>query len=128
MANYIEDSNLKLDWAMPFQRTGKFPLDRSSMFSSYEDAVKYAKGDITDPDERELCGSSYIGQLICVYENDEVIYYKINADRTLSSINSYVSATDEEILQILIDSNMIMPLVNEDGAILVDSSNTYLVI
>ena len=39
MANYIEDFNSKLDWAMPFQRTGKFPLDRSSMFDSYEDAV-----------------------------------------------------------------------------------------
>lgn len=87
MADYIEDSSIKLDWAMPFQRTGKFPLDRSSMFYSYADAVKYAKGDTSDPDERGLCGSSYIGQQICVYENDTVTYYKIDADRTLSSID-----------------------------------------
>ena len=33
MASYIEDKSAiaKLDWAMSFQRTGKFPLDRSSM-------------------------------------------------------------------------------------------------
>ena len=27
MANYTETFNAKLDWAMPFQRTGNFPLD-----------------------------------------------------------------------------------------------------
>ncbi len=88
MANYEESTNIKLDWAMPFQRTGKFPLDRSSMFSSLADAIKYAKGDTSDPDSRELCGSSYIGQQICVYENDEVNYYKIDADRTLKSLSN----------------------------------------
>lgn len=91
MADYIENSSVKLDFAMPFQRTGKFPLDRSSMFSSYADAVKYAKGDISDPDERGLCGSSYIGQQICVYENNTVTYYKIDADRTLTNITLDIS-------------------------------------
>lgn len=88
MANYEESTNIKLDWAMPFMRTGKFPLDRSSMFSSYDDAVKYAKGDTSDPDSRGLCGSSYIGQQICVYENDEVKLYIIDHDRTLKTANS----------------------------------------
>ena len=85
MANYNEESSVKLDFAMPFQRTGKFPLDRSSMFSSLADAVKYAKGDTSDPDSRGLCGSSYIGQQICVYENDEVKLYIIDQDRTLKT-------------------------------------------
>lgn len=88
MANYEESTNIKLDWAMPMQRTGKFPLDRSSMFSSYNDAVKYAKGDTSDPDSRGLCGSSYIGQQICVYENDEVKLYVIDQDRALKNSNS----------------------------------------
>ncbi len=88
MANYNEESSVKLDFAMPFQRTGKFPLDRSSMFSSYDDAVKYAKGDTSDPDSRGLCGSSYIGQQICVYENDEVKLYVIDQNRTLKSIEN----------------------------------------
>ena len=43
----VRNFNSKLDWAMPFQRTGKFPLDRSSIFSSYADALKYA-GSVTD--------------------------------------------------------------------------------
>lgn len=95
MANYEESTNIKLDWAMPFMRTGKFPLDRSSMFSSYEDAVKYAKGDTSDPDSRGLCGSSYIGQQICVYENDEVKLYVIDQDRALKVISD--NGHDEEI-------------------------------
>ena len=45
MADYIENFASKLDFAMPFQRTGKFPLDRTDLFSSYADAVKYAAGD-----------------------------------------------------------------------------------
>ena len=32
MANYKENFASKLDWAMPFQRTGAFPLDRSNLF------------------------------------------------------------------------------------------------
>ena len=43
MSDYVENFTSKLDWAKPFQRTGAFPLDRSDLFSSYEDALKYAK-------------------------------------------------------------------------------------
>ena len=88
MANYNEIFLSKLDWAMPFQRTGKFPLDRTDLFDSYDDAVKYAKGDTTDPDSRELCGTSYVGQTITVYEDDKVISYQIQADRTLKKVGS----------------------------------------
>jgi hypothetical protein len=72
MADYIENFASKLDFAMPFQRTGKFPLDRTDLFSSYADAVKYAAGDTADPDSRALCGTSYVGQVITVFENDVV--------------------------------------------------------
>jgi hypothetical protein len=54
----------KLDWAFPFQRTGAFPIDRSSIFSSLTDAKNYAKGvaDGEKPlDERGLAGTSYVG-------------------------------------------------------------------
>lgn len=86
MANYTETFNSKLDWAMPFQRTGNFPLDRTDLFSSYADAVKYAAGDTSDPDSRALCGTSYVGQVITVFENDVVTVYKIEADRSLSEV------------------------------------------
>ena len=89
MADYILDvvnQNVKLDWAMPFQRTGAFPLDRSSIFSSYADAVKYAAG--AGDDERGLGGTSYVGQTISVYNNDSVILYIIEADRSLKEVGS----------------------------------------
>lgn len=69
MAEYIHDvlnQTSKLDWAFPFQRTGAFPLDRSILFSSLADATAYALGDGSD--ERELGGTSYVGQIISVYE------------------------------------------------------------
>ena len=69
MASYQEVFTSKLDWAMPFQRTGKFPLDRSSIFSSYADAIAYAKQD--ESDSRKLGGTSYVGQIIAVYGNDQ---------------------------------------------------------
>lgn len=132
MANYEESTNIKLDWAMPLQRTGKFPLDRSSMFSSYEDAVKYAKGDTSDPDSRGLCGSSYIGQQICVYENDEVKLYVIDQDRAIKAINdngtlvvTFTGSSDnikadhtiDEILQASQDGKNIIGFWNMSGGI-----------
>ena len=98
MASYIETFASKLDWAMPFQRTGTFPLDRTSMFDSYADAVKYAKGNIGDPDKRELCGTSYIGQVISVYENDTVKVYKIAADRSLSEVGTATEGDNKSII------------------------------
>lgn len=83
--NVIEQGS-KLDWAMPFQRTGAFPLDRSSVFSSYADAVKYAAG--AGDDERGLGGTSYVGQTISVYNDGSVTLYIIEADRSLKEVGS----------------------------------------
>lgn len=88
MANYTENFSSKLDWAMPFQRTGAFPIDRTSLFGSYADAVKYAAGNADDPDSRGLCGSSYVGQTITVFENNVIDQYTIQADRTLKKVGS----------------------------------------
>lgn len=95
MADYILDvlkETNKLDWAMPFQRTGAFPLDRSALFSSLADANKYAAGDGTD--ERALGGASYVGQIISVYEAGDVGAYVIAADRSLVKLAS-TSATGD---------------------------------
>lgn len=98
MANYTETFTSKLDWAMPFQRTGKFPLDRTDLFSSYDDAVKYAAGNTADPDSRGLCGTSYIGQIITVYENDAVTCYKIDPGRRLKEVGSATVGDDASIV------------------------------
>ena len=77
MAEYILDvmsQTSKLDWAFPFQRTGAFPIDRSTVFSSLADAQNYALG-VNEgeeaKDERKLGGTSYVGQIISVYEAAE---------------------------------------------------------
>lgn len=98
MSDYILDvksQTSKVDWAFPFQRTGPFPLDRSSVFSSLEDAQKYASG---AADERQLSGSSYIGQIISVYtiENEvpTVGAYIISPARTLMKLAATTASGD----------------------------------
>ena len=66
---YIENINSILKWGNSFQRQFDFPLDRSSLHSSYEDAVAYAKGDGSD--SRNLGEQAYIGQTITVWGLNE---------------------------------------------------------
>lgn len=117
MANYSEIFSKSLDWQMPFARTGRFPLDRTDLFSTYDDAVKYAKGDDADPDSRGLQGTSYVGQIITVYENDIVTVYKITAQRTLEVVGKpYVLpvATTETLGGIKVGAGL---AITEDGTL-----------
>lgn len=95
MAEYILDvttQTSKLDWAFPFQRTGAFPLDRSILFSSLADAKAYAKGDGSDA--RALGGTSYVGQIISVYDENEATAYIITAARGLMKLAATTSTGD----------------------------------
>jgi hypothetical protein len=82
--NYIENLESRIDLNNTFQRVFPQPIDRSSIFGSFTDAQKYAKGDGTD--DRKLGGSSYIGQIITVYERDAVNTYCITPNRQLKKI------------------------------------------
>lgn len=100
MSEYIFDvvnQTSKLDWAFAFQRTGAFPLDRSSLFSSYSDAEAYARGDKSDA--RELGGASYVGQPVSIYdvETNTVSLYIIEADRSLKAVGSAPLGDDATI-------------------------------
>jgi len=109
MASYVESFASKLDWAMPFQRTGAFPIDRTDLFSSLADAKKYAKGNVNDPDSRGLAGSSYIGQIITVYENDLVTVYKIDPNRDISPVSNSFElkpATDQVLGGIIVGAGL----------------------
>lgn len=89
MANYI-DSNFKfLGFPMGFQRDLGFALDRSEIFDSYEDAVKYATGTLVEAekDKRKLSPTSYVGQKISVVTDTEVSVYVIDTDRTLRRLD-----------------------------------------
>ena len=94
MAEYILDvlnQTSKLDWAFPFQRTGAFPLDRSAVFSSLADAQAYAVGDGSD--ERELGGTSYVGQIISVYE-------AAAGENGVASTNAYIITPERGLLKL----------------------------
>ena len=75
MASYIEIFKSKLNWANVLQRTAPVPLDRTDLFSSLADATAYARGDGSD--SRGLGGTSFVGQVLTVYENGEVNVYVI---------------------------------------------------
>ena len=83
MASYVENMSSKMGWDNVLQRGFPQPLDRSSIFSSLTDATAYASG---GNDSRGLSQTSYIGQIITVFENDAVEVYKINAKRELEPV------------------------------------------
>lgn len=96
MANYI-DSNFKfLGFPQGFQRDLGFALDRSEVFDSYEDAVKYATGTLVDAekDKRKLAPTSYVGQKISVVTDSEVAVYVIDTDRTLRRLDVQAVTVD----------------------------------
>ena len=66
---YTENINSILKWGNAFQRQFGIPLDRSSLHTSYADALAYAKGDGSD--ERGLGKEAYIGQIITVWGLNE---------------------------------------------------------
>lgn len=106
MSEYIFDvvsQTSKLDWAYAFQRTGAFPLDRTSLFSSLADAEAYAKGD--ESDARKVGGVSYVGQPVSVYDadNNSVALYIIDADRSLKEVGSASLAADDSSIEIIND-------------------------
>lgn len=133
MSDYILDvksQTSKVDWAFPFQRTGPFPLDRSSIFSSLEDAQKYANG---AADERQLGGSSYVGQIISVYtiENEvpTVGAYIISPARTLMKLAATTASGDlsDDIIRLeqLINEKASTSYVNQELGKKANSDNVY---
>lgn len=101
MAEYILDvksQTSKLDWAFPFQRTGAFPIDRSALFSSLEDAQKYALGDGSD--ERELGGTAYVGQVISVYEAAVEANEEEGIVGVPASVNAYIITPSRGLLKL----------------------------
>ncbi len=66
---YIENIKSIMQWGNSFERQGNFPLDRTDLHISYDDAVLYAKGDASD--SRKLGKLAYIGQTITVWGLNE---------------------------------------------------------
>ena len=96
MANYVDSNFNFLGFPMGFQRDLGFALDRSEIFDSYEDAVKYATGTLVDAekDKRKLAPTSYVGQKISVVTADSVAVYVIDTDRTLRRLDVQAVTVD----------------------------------
>lgn len=133
---YIENFASKLDWSMPFQRTGKFPLDRTSIFESYADALAYAKQDGSD--KRVLGGTSYVGQIVAVYglpesgTVEEVAAYIITAVGESASLMKLAQTTatgdfskDIQALQTALSALEVRVKALEDKPSVVDTDTTY---
>lgn len=58
----------EMEWKVPFKRDNAFPLDRSSIFTSKEEAENYIRATVTNPHSK---GVPYIGQTIAVSYIDE---------------------------------------------------------
>lgn len=106
MAEYILDvksQTSKLDWAFPFQRTGAFPIDRSAVFSSLIDAQNYAlgAGDGEEAkDERKLGGTSYVGQVISVYEAAIEADEENGIEASPASVNAYIITPTRSLMKL----------------------------
>ena len=90
-----------MDWAFPFHRTGAFPIDETSIFTTFEDARLYAIG---GSDTRTDSGTAYYGQIISVAtESGDVKVYKIVPTSTnptgLSEIGSAGSVTVVDVVE-----------------------------
>jgi uncharacterized protein YjbJ (UPF0337 family) len=66
---YVENIKSIMQWGNSFERQSNFPLDRTDLHISYDDAVLYAKGDGSD--SRGLGKLAYIGQTITVWGLNE---------------------------------------------------------
>lgn len=101
------------DVGKPFQRTGKFPLDVSSIFFSFDDAEKYAECGKTGiiKDSRRLGKTAYQGQIISVVENGSVKIYKIDYNWALKYIGEGSGEGGETTFDI----------VDDDGNIIVNA-------
>lgn len=70
-----------------FERQGKFPLDKSTIFNSLEEAAQYAE------DGRWNNSSAYVGQLISVIDKDhnKTTVFTISPDWKLEGLTSTIS-------------------------------------
>lgn len=107
------------------KRNGAWPLDMSALFLSVNDAIKYARGDIQDLDERKLGLQAYAGQIIGVKagtigsgDNETGLYdaYIIQGDGTIKKLSgSENNPPEEKIIESSI-VNVIIP--NGEGSTL----------
>lgn len=82
---YNEVVERQILWKAPFKRNNAFPLDRSSIFTSYGEMEEYAKSTKENPHSK---GVPYVGQVVVVSDNNGVKVYSIETVGENPSFNS----------------------------------------
>lgn len=77
------------------KREKNLPLDYSSIFNSYVDAIRYINGTRSVHDERNLYKTCYVGQLISVYEDGVVHTYKVVESLTEGGMRDLAEITEQ---------------------------------
>ena len=80
MKQYTESAKKQMEWKVPFRRDDAFPLDRSTIFTSYEELLEYAssyRDEYNETERPHSKGIPYVGQVVTVSTNTGVTVYKI---------------------------------------------------
>ena len=141
---YVENIKSIMQWGNSFERQSNFPLDRTDLHISYDDAVLYAKGDGSD--SRGLGKLAYIGQTITVWGvnekgKDGVWVYSLiphtpanEEDKTLADLqpvgtgaapetsNNYTSAVE---LSADLTAGQLIYVNNEEDVTVGEATQTY---
>ena len=91
----------KIDWPGALQRSDVFPIDRSSVFSSIEDAQLYITGVAND--SRGLGATSYAGQIISVYDENNKQIHPYLVQVLLDADGNVIGRTLKELV---VESNL----------------------
>ena len=108
----------EMEWKVPFKRDNAFPLDRSSIFTSKEEAENYIRATVTNPHSK---GVPYIGQTIAVsYINEETSeeyldIYKVTKTGERATMSPIIDLGDS----LYYDNN------NKLGIKIVDTNTSY---
>ncbi len=111
---YTEVVDKQILWKAPFKRDEAFPLDRSSLFTSYEEMEDYAKATKENPHSK---GVPYVGQVVAVSDANGVKVYSIENVGETPSFKSLEAQYSEGLGIDINDNNEItVKIANSDDA------------
>ena len=111
---YTEVVDKQILWKAPFKRDEAFPLDRSSVFTSYDEMEDYAKATKENPHSK---GIPYVGQVVAVSDANGVKVYSIENVGETPSFKSLEAQYSEGLGIDINDNNEItVKIANPDDA------------
>lgn len=97
MAGYTPITNV-LDFQKSFNPAGGFPLDARSMFATKTAADAAAATAVIAGSADQSKSKYYIGQILTVFENDAVVHYSIEPNKTLKEVGKSIATDNKTIV------------------------------